>query len=303
METTQLVAEVEKLMIDEKVVDNSAFIESLSTNIFSGKCDDKDLALQLIAGLEKVLTNQMEYANLSIRICVKLCELTGKTPTKIIRFVEEAAVNLKLPSTSWLHKNVKAAQLVNQYPQLGDIKDIEKLNTLKALPAETLETIIADDCVLVVDEQSIDLKEASRKEIREAVKAAKVKKVEEDAEVAEKTIMDSSDYIAEQNERMGAEAYPQRELDGAVKDDGSESAEDVSYDFEAIHKEALEDISKLEAVTALLAYLPKKVSPLHSDYKHIVKNIEKARRSIDLALGHWSRDEYENRNTSAKELT
>ena len=178
--------------------------------------------------LETVLTNQMQFANLSIRICVKLCELTSKTPTKIIRAVEEAAVNLKLPSTSWLHKNVKAAQLVNQYPQLGDIKDVEKLNSLQALPKETLETIVADDCVLVVDDAAVDLKEASRKEIREAVKAAKVKKIEQDAEVAEKTIMDSSEFIENENKRFGAEAYPSREIEGASSEQQSE--DDIGED-------------------------------------------------------------------------
>ena len=34
---------------------------------------------------------------------------------------------------------------------------------------EALDTIIADDCVLVVDDEAVDLKEASRKEIRDAV--------------------------------------------------------------------------------------------------------------------------------------
>ena len=273
METNQLVAEVAKLVPEPSNVDESAFITSLSSNILQSHCEDKDLALHLIAGLETVLTNQMQFANLSIRICVKLCELTSKTPTKIIRAVEEAAVNLKLPSTSWLHKNVKAAQLVNQYPQLGEIKDVEKLNSLQALPKEALETIVADDCVLIVDDELVDLKEASRKEIREAVKAAKVKKVEHDAEVAEKTIMDSSEFIESENKRLGAEAYPKREIEGA-----SSEAEEVyeEIDFDSLHSSALEDIQKLEAVTALLAYLPKKVSNKHSDYKHIVKNIDKA---------------------------
>ena len=292
METKQLVAEVKELVPDSSVADESAFITSLSSNILHSSCEDKELAMQLIAGLESVLTNQMQFANLSIRICVKLCELTGKTPTKIIRAVEEAAVNLKLPSTSWLHKNVKAAQLVNQYPQLGEIKDVEKLNSLQALPKEALDTIIADDCVLVVDDEAVDLKEASRKEIRDAVKAAKVKKVERDAEVAEKTIMDSSEFIESEHKRLGAEAYPSREIEGASSQDAEQQEAYAEIDFEKIHTSALEDIQKLEAVTALLAYLPKKVSNKHSDYKHIVKNIDKARKSIELALGHWSRKEY-----------
>ena len=151
----------------------------------------------------------------------------------------------------------------------------------------------------VVDDQSVDLKEASRKEIREAVKAAKTKKIEEDAEVAEKTILDSSDYIAEQNDRLGAEAYPKREIEGASAQT-EEYIEEESFDVDSAHDQALDDIQKLEAVTALLAYLPKKVSPMHSDYKHIVKNIEKARKSIDLALGHWSRKEYQEK--AVKEL-
>ena len=134
METKQLVAEVKELVPDSSVADESAFITSLSSNILHSSCEDKELAMQLIAGLESVLTNQMQFANLSIRICVKLSELTGKTPTKIIRAVEEAAVNQKLPPK--LHKNVKAAQLVNQYPQLGEIKDGRNLipcNLLKKL--------------------------------------------------------------------------------------------------------------------------------------------------------------------------
>ena len=131
---------------------------------------------------------------------------------------------------------------------------------------------------------------ASRKEIREAVKAAKTKKIEED-EVAENDL-DSSDYIAEQNDRLGAEAYPKREIEGASAQT-EEYIEEESFDVDSAHDQALDDIQKLEAVTALLAYLPKKVSPMHSDYKHIVKNIEKARKSIDLALGHWSRKEYQ----------
>jgi hypothetical protein len=228
--------------------------------------------------------------------------LTSKTPTKIIRAVEEAAVNLKLPSTSWLHKNVKAAQLVNQYPQLGDIKDVEKLNSLQALPKETLETIIADDCVLVVDDEAVDLKEASRKEIRDAVKAARVKKIEDDAEVAEKTIMDSSEFIESENKRLGAEAYPSREIKGASSQDESEDELLEDIDFDSIHSSALGDIEKLEAVTALLAYLPKKVSSKHSDYAHIVKNIDKARKSIELALGHWSRKEYGPSSEKTQEL-
>ena len=198
-----------------------------------------------------------------------------------------------------MHKNVKAAQLVNQYPQLGEIKDVEKLNSLQALPKEALETIVADDCVLIVDDEAVDLKEASRKEIREAVKAAKVKKVEHDAEVAEKTIMDSSEFIESENKRFGAEAYPKREIEGA-----SSEAEEVyeEIDFDSLHSSALEDIQKLEAVTALLAYLPKKVSNKHSDYKHIVKNIDKARKSIELALGHWSRKEYATSVEKSQEL-
>ena len=76
----------------------------------------------------------------------------------------------------------------------------------------------------------------------------------------------------------------------------------VKIDFDLIHNNALEDIQKLEAVTALLSYLPKKVSHKHSDYKHIVKNIDKARKSIELALGHWSRKEYAHEIVKSQEL-
>ena len=102
------------------------------------------------------------------------------------------------------------------------------------------------------------------------MKAAKVKKVEHDAEVAEKTIMDSSEFIESENKRLGAEAY--QKIEGA-----SSEAEEVyeEIDFDSLHSSALEDIQKLEAVTALLAYLPKKVSNKHSDYKHIVKILTK----------------------------
>lgn len=151
--------------------EQSAFLEDILKLIPSKAEESKvETATKLGKALEILMTRQMRDCRLIVDICVAIAKLTGLPSTKVVQVVQRASKKLNVPSPSWLAKNIRAARLIERHPELGEVRDVEKLVSLQRLPEGELDEVARTGTLIVTDNQVVDVVASTRKELTTAVR-------------------------------------------------------------------------------------------------------------------------------------
>jgi len=210
----------------------SAFKDELSDIVRETEADGGVAGRKLVHALEALFTRQHLDGQLLIAVCIALKELSGLSMAKLVKRVDQARVHLKMPSPSWLAKNIKAARVVDAHPELRDLGDIEKLCALDRLPDDVLSEAVQSG-VLTLSGRDVDIRSATRREVGAAVRQARglagpARKEEGPAEAAAKVAAalaaDDDRHELLMAPSASSHAAPERQLRG-----GSVDARPPSY--------------------------------------------------------------------------
>ena len=200
------------------------------------------IAKKLAVAMEALLIRNQVDNRLLVALCTACNEMSELPLAKLLKCIDKALPSLRVPTGSWVSKNIRAARVIEAHPSLAAIVDVEALSALDKLPEGSLQSTGGTGQFLV-GEELLEIHTASRKEVLSAVRKAK------------------SDFSKEKKKR-GEEtpASPSSaELD--ARDDNSVpwQLEDSSEETEGLEGESLEsELSQAEVVISrLLTSLPR----------------------------------------------
>ena len=212
----------------------SAFKEELSDIIPENEVEGGVAGRKLVHALEALFTRQHLDGQLLIAVCIALKELSGLSMAKLVKRVDQARAHLKMPSPSWVAKNIKAARVVDAHPELRDLGDIEKLCALDRLPDEVLNEAVQSG-VLTLSGREVDIRSATRREVGAAVRQARGlvgpgRKEQGPAEVAAKVAAalaaDDDRHELLMAPSASSQTAPERQVRGGSVAAGPQSYED-----------------------------------------------------------------------------
>ena len=142
--------------------------------------DKKQFCQVLIHSIEKVLDYQSEYASLGVDLVLRLAKETGHPPKKIIASIQRNGSKLKLPTLSWVNKNLRIADVLAARPELGQFKSIDKIDSVRRLPKDQLDQVCENGVIVTSTGENIEVASTPAHEVRKAV-AEIVKKEKQSA--------------------------------------------------------------------------------------------------------------------------
>lgn len=222
----------------------SAFTEAL-VRIVPKDIDEekKEFCRLLIHSIEKVLDTHSEYASLGVDLVLKLAEETGHPPKKIITSIKRNGSKLKLPTLSWVNKNLRIADVIAERPALGEISSIDKIDSLRRLPKEQLDLVCEEGVFVTTTGENLDVKKTPAHEVRKAVAqvvkqekaaASQAKESESmtvEASSSQKTVVQT---VTEEYPELQAMLRLHRQLAKRVSDDSAMFNEDLIFRFDKL---------------------------------------------------------------------
>jgi len=287
VEMDQLVQKIESAIVIEGVEEttNSVgndFVADILKKLFKKKSDAEAVTdgTRLVTALQHLLSRQVNDSKLIIGICVALAKISELPANRIIAVVKNSLGKNKMPSISWLEKNIRAAKIIEEYPELSHVSDVEKIVTLKRLPQPVLVEVAKTGKMTVQGGAEVQVQDISRKVLAQKVREVigKPKKAISSSEAEEVIEVESEETTSLQ----GAVAAAQ-----GVDFDADEPSEEAILDTKNKIKSRREDVnSKIDAGRVFLTSLQTDLKDLHRDGGEIRKSIDLAVENINNALMH-----------------
>ncbi|NRA67998.1 MAG: hypothetical protein HRU19_26180 [Pseudobacteriovorax sp.] len=170
LESEEIVEYIKRELGVDGVRSGSDFSKAMG-RLLSKELEDSDESdcLVLLNGLENILETQARYSNISVEIIVRLSKITGHPPKKIISSISRNTNKLKVPTVSWVNKNLRVADVVASYPELSNIDSVEKIDAIRRLDDDKIEKIAESGSVIDVEGQELKVNETPAPKLRKAI--------------------------------------------------------------------------------------------------------------------------------------